>query len=110
MRTSAVFAISVAAAALLGNLSRAANVTILNGSIDLSVSTATAGSEPDTDTDQSAQLQWDNWPNSATTKKITVQTNLASPNFALSVLAVNIDRKSTRLNSSHDKNAYAVVC
>lgn len=90
MRISAVFAISVAAAALLGNLSLAANVTILNGSIDLTVSTAIAGSEPDTDTDQSAQLQWDNWPNSATTKKITVQTNLASPNFALSVLAVNI--------------------
>ncbi|MBL0062062.1 MAG: hypothetical protein IPP40_11450 [bacterium] len=90
MRFLATFTISVAAAMLIGNVSLAANVSILNGNVDLVVSTASAGSEPDPDIDQTAQLQWDNWPNSAPTKKITVQTNLASPQFALGVQAINI--------------------
>jgi hypothetical protein len=90
MRIPAVFAYSVVAVAFMGSMSLAANVSILNGGIDLVVSTASAGSEPDPDIDQSAQLQWDNWPNSASIKKITVQTNLASPQFVLSVQAVNI--------------------
>lgn len=72
------------------NLSFAANVAILNGSVDLVISTATAGSEPDQDIDQVSQLLWDNWPNTSPVKKITVQTNLASPQFTLTVQAVNI--------------------
>ncbi len=75
---------------LVVSVSFAANVSIQNGNVDLVVSSASAGSEPDTDVDQTAQLQWDNWPNSAPVKKITVQTNLASPQFALSVQAINI--------------------
>jgi hypothetical protein len=82
--------IPIAAAILIGKLSFAANVAILNGSVDLIVSSASAGSEPDQDIDQTTQLQWDNWPNSATIKKITVQSNLASPQFTLSVQAINI--------------------
>ena len=82
--------ITVVAAMLMGSVSLAANVSILNGNVDLVVSTVSAGSEPDSDIDQTTQLQWDNWPNSAPTKKIAVQTNLASPQFVLTAQAINI--------------------
>src|SRR5574340_1568890 len=34
----------------------------------------------------------------------------ASPSRATSCSATTVDRKSTRLNSSHQKNSYAVFC
>ncbi len=67
-----------------------ANVAILNGNVSLVVSTATAGSEPNPVTDQTTQLEWDNSVMSAPTKKITVRTNIASPQFLLKVQALNI--------------------
>jgi len=69
---------------------RGADVAILNGNVDLVIFTATAGLEPDSDSDQTTQLQWSNWPITAAVKKITVQTNLASPAFTLKVQAINI--------------------
>jgi hypothetical protein len=74
----------------LSALAYSANVAVLNGNVDLVISSATPGQEPDSDTDQTAQLEWNNWPLGSGTMKITVQTNLASPNFILKVQAINI--------------------
>ncbi|MBU0690937.1 hypothetical protein KKC97_09235 [bacterium] len=75
---------------LFSAMAYGADVAVLNGNVDLVISSATAGQEPDVDSDQTAQLEWNNWPGTSATKKITVQTNLASPNFTLKVQALNI--------------------
>ncbi|MBM3324750.1 MAG: hypothetical protein FJY66_03695 [Calditrichaeota bacterium] len=48
-----------------------------------------AGQEPTSVTDETGQLQWTTLELDPT-KKITAQTNLASPNFTLKVLAINV--------------------
>jgi hypothetical protein len=74
----------------LSAMAYSADVAVLNGNVDLVISTATPGQEPDPDTDQTTQLEWNNWPSGSAVKKIMVQTNLASPNFTLKVQAINI--------------------
>jgi hypothetical protein len=90
MNIPSQFRISAALLLLFVFAVHGADVAILNGNVDLVISTATAGSEPDSDSDQTTQLQWSNWPATAAVKKITVQTNLASPAFTLKVQAINI--------------------
>ena len=90
MKISSQIRIRAVLLLLLVSAVRGADVAILNGNVDLVISTATAGLEPDSDSDQTTQLQWSNWPITAAVKKITVQTNLASPAFTLKVQAINI--------------------
>jgi hypothetical protein len=67
------------------------DVRIIGGGVSLSSSTAivTAGQSLITVTDQSTQLQW---ATNSSTQKISVNTNLAAPLFALKLLALNPTR------------------
>jgi len=67
------------------------DVRIIGGGVSLSSSTAivAAGQNLITVTDQSTQLQW---ATNSSTQKITVNTNLAAPLFALNLLALNPTR------------------
>jgi hypothetical protein len=68
---------------------RGADVSVLNGDVDLTISSATAGQQPAAVTNEVCQLQWTTLVADAT-KKITVQTSLATPSFTLTVSAVNV--------------------
>ena len=62
-------------------------VSISGGAVTLTINSATAGSEPDNATDNTTcDLLW---TTNQLSKKITVVTNLASPNFTLKALAEN---------------------
>ena len=61
---------------------------ISGGNITLAINTATAGSDPDDAVDNTTcDLAW---TTNQATKKITVETDLVSQNFALKVLAQNV--------------------
>ena len=66
-----------------------ADVTVLNGDVDLTISSATAGQEPAAASSEACQLQWTTLVADAT-KKITAQSNNATPSFALKLSAVNV--------------------
>ena len=60
-------------------------VAITGGAVSLTISTATAGSEPDAASDSAtADLAW---TTNEASKKITVESDLATPNFSLQVTA-----------------------
>jgi hypothetical protein len=84
-----ICAAALGASMLLFSSGRSADVSVLNGDVELTISSATAGQEPDPVTDQVCQLQWSTLV-SDPTQKITVRTNLASPGFGLVVRAVNV--------------------
>jgi len=66
----------------------AINEIDVSGTLGLTIDSATAGSEPNGAVDNTAcDLLWTTNQNS---KKITVATNLASPNFTLKVVAQNV--------------------
>ena len=79
----------LAVCALFVKIGWGADISVLNGDASLTISTATAGMEPDADTDESCQLQWSTLLTDPT-QKITAQTNIASPNFTLKVQAVSV--------------------
>lgn len=64
-------------------------IKIEGGSITLTISTATAGQEPNEVTNTTCGLEWEceEWEVEKN-KKITVKTNLVSPKFTLKVLAI----------------------
>jgi hypothetical protein len=68
---------------------RGADVSVLNGDVDLTISSAPAGQQPAAVINEACQLQWTTLPADAT-KKITVQTSLATPSFTLTASAVNV--------------------
>lgn len=68
---------------------RGADVSVLNGDVDLPISSAPAGQQPAAVTNEACQLQWTTLVADAT-KKITVQTSLATTSFTLTVSAVNV--------------------
>lgn len=68
---------------------RAADLSLVTGDVDLVISSATAGSQPDAVTDETSQLQWTTEVLDPV-KKITVQTNAANPAYALTVRATNV--------------------
>src|SRR5690606_6292921 len=61
-------------------------VAIVGGNVSLVIDSATAGSEPNPDTDTSTSLDW---TTNATGQKITVATDQAAPNFTLTVEATD---------------------
>ena len=71
------------------SIGHAADVAILNGDVGLTITTATAGQQPVSVSDESGQLEWTTLETDAV-KKITVQTSLISPSYTLKVNAVNI--------------------
>lgn len=62
-------------------------ISITGGNIELTIDTATAGSDPDDEVDTTCDLAW---TTNETSKKITVVSSLASQDFTLKVLATNI--------------------
>ena len=63
-------------------------LAITGGNLTLTINSATAGSEPDAVTDATTcDLDW---TTNEATKKITVETDLASPDFTLNVTATNV--------------------
>ncbi|MBM3324892.1 MAG: hypothetical protein FJY66_04415 [Calditrichaeota bacterium] len=62
-------------------------IAITGGNKTLTISTATAGSDPDDATNSECTLAW---TTNETGKKITVATNLASQNFTLKVEATGV--------------------
>ncbi|MBI5058799.1 hypothetical protein HZB60_03325 [candidate division KSB1 bacterium] len=60
---------------------------ISGGNITLTISTATAGQNPDDATNNTCGLQW---TTNEATKKITVVTDQSSPNFTLKVVATGV--------------------
>ncbi len=86
----AFHSVSVLLAALLCSAgAQAADISVLNGDASLTVSAASAGQQPAAAIDETCQLQWTTLETDAT-KKITVQSSLATPSFTLTVSAVNI--------------------
>jgi hypothetical protein len=81
---SALLAVLICSAVVRG-----ADVAVLNGDANLTISFATAGQQPASTTNEACQLQWTTLPADAT-KKITVQSSLATPSFTLTVSAVNV--------------------
>ena len=71
----------------------AINEIDVDTNVTLTVNSATAGQDPDVVTDNtSADLKW---TTNEASKKITVATNLAAPNFSLTAQAVNISGSGT---------------
>jgi hypothetical protein len=66
-----------------------ADISVLNGDVNLSISSAIAGQEPSSVMNETRLLQWSTLALDPT-KKITAQTNLGSPQFLLTARAVNI--------------------
>jgi hypothetical protein len=62
-------------------------LALTGGNITLTVSTATAGQQPDPVTNSTCTLAW---TSNQATRKITVATNLATQNFTLKVLAQSV--------------------
>ncbi len=62
-------------------------LAITGGNIELIISTATAGSEPNADTVATCTMAW---TTTDTTKKITAATNLESPTYTLQVTAISV--------------------
>ena len=62
-------------------------VAIVGGGVTLTINSATAGSDPDDDTDNTTCDL--NWTTNEASKKITVQTDEGSPTFVLKVVAQN---------------------
>ncbi len=63
-------------------------VAITGGNFTLTINTATGGSDPDSKTDNTTCDL--NWTTNEATKKITVGTSIITPNFTLTVEAINI--------------------
>ncbi len=102
MRTAARLTMCVAFAAALASAAMAAQTAshtvtvqvnainelgLTGGDITLTISTATAGQEPDPATNTACTLAW---TTNQADRKITVATNLASPTFTLKVLAQSV--------------------
>lgn len=66
-----------------------ADISVLGGNVNMTISSATAGQQPDPVTNEACQLQWSTLV-ADPTQKITVQTNLASPSFTLAAQALNV--------------------
>lgn len=61
---------------------------IIGGNVTLTINTATAGSEPDDAVDSTtADVVW---TTNAENKKITIESNLAAPNFTLKAVAQGV--------------------
>ena len=73
--------------AIFANKVYCQGVEITGGDVTLTISTATAGQEPDSVTDEATGLRY---YATAPKHKITVKTSLSSQNFTLTVEAINI--------------------
>ena len=62
-------------------------LALTGGDITLTINSATAGSDPDDDTDVTCALDW---TSNETGKKITVVSSLVTQNFTLKVLATGV--------------------
>jgi hypothetical protein len=62
-------------------------LALTGGNVTLTISTATAGQQPDSATNSTCTLAW---TTNQANRKITVATNLASPLFTLQVLAQSV--------------------
>lgn len=91
-----VFAAALASAAVAGTtashtvtvqVSAINELALTGGNITLTISTATAGQQPNDATNTACHL---NWTTNETPRKITVATSLASPVFTLRVLAQSV--------------------
>jgi hypothetical protein len=91
-----VFAAALASAAMAGptashtvtvQVNAINELGLTGGNITLTISTATAGQEPDPATNTACTLAW---TTNQANRKITVATNLASPTFTLKVLAQSV--------------------
>ena len=64
-----------------------ADLSVLNGNINLTISSAVAGQEPGSVADEACQLQWSTGSN---VWKITAQTSMNSPKFTLTTRAISV--------------------
>jgi hypothetical protein len=80
------------------NVAEINEVEIVGGNVTLNIDSGTAESGPESAADSSTSLFWST--NSADTKKITVETNLAAPLFTLSVEAQNLAGSGNDIGSS----------
>jgi hypothetical protein len=62
-------------------------ISVTGGNILLAINSATAGSEPNNEVDATTGLQW---TSNATGKKITVESDVASPEYTLKALATGV--------------------
>ena len=85
---SSAFAASSANHTVTVNVSAINEVSISGGNVTLTINAAVAGSNPTDATDATtADLLW---TTNESSKKITVATNLASPDFTLKVVAASV--------------------
>lgn len=90
---STAHAASTATHSVTVNVSAINEVAVAGGALVLNIATATAGSNPDDATDSSTNdLQW---TSNESSKKITAETDLGSPNFALQVEASGVSGGTT---------------
>jgi hypothetical protein len=79
------------------NVSSITELSIQGGNVTLTINSGTAESGPESASDSSTELFWST---NEVDKKITVETNLAAPNFTLSVQADNIAGSGTAIGTS----------
>ena len=66
------------------------DVAIVGGDVEITISSATAGQEPNSVIDETCQLEWVTLGGGNNNKKITVQSNLFPQKFTLAVEARNV--------------------
>jgi hypothetical protein len=82
--------LAIAAVLLLCASGRGADLTLLNGDVNLVISSATAGQQPDPVTNETAQLNWTTLV-ADPIKKIVASTNQGSPHFTLTLRAIGVN-------------------
>lgn len=85
--STAAFAGTTASHTVTVDVQAINEVVVSGGNVTLTINTATAGSEPDAQTDTSTSLAW---TSNSTGKKITAETDVAAPAFTLTVEATAV--------------------
>lgn len=109
MRRAAPAYTAAVVLAVLTGVAPSATVDVTGGDVSLVVSTATPGQEPDPVIDCSSGLRF-RLSTSDPTMKITVETNLGSPRFSLSVEAVNETHGTPQGEVALDTVARDILC
>jgi hypothetical protein len=89
MKRSIPILSATAALLLLCAAGRGADLTIVNGDVDLTISSASAGQQPDPVMNESCQLRWTTLVTDPT-QKIVVSSDLPSPRYTLTLQALNV--------------------
>lgn len=71
------------------NISYGADISVINGDLNLTIATAIAGQEPNSVINETCQLNWTTAP-ADLTKKITVETDLLAPLYSIDVTATGV--------------------